>query len=143
MALRTGEVARLAGVNAETLRFYERQGILPEPPRRASGFREYPPETVDLIRFIKRAQELGFSLREVQGLLDLRNAPRRAARKAPHLVKAKIDDINHKIHDLEAMRGALEGLLCACEGKESPGSCPIIESLSGCPLCEGEDSRGT
>jgi DNA-binding transcriptional MerR regulator len=63
MSMRTGQVAKLAGVNVETLRFYEREGILPEPPRRVSGYREYPDETVDLIRFIKRAQELGFSLR--------------------------------------------------------------------------------
>ena len=141
MSLRTGEVAKLAGVNVETLRFYERQGILPEPPRRASGYREYPPETVDLIRFVKRAQELGFSLREVQDLLDLRGAPRRASGKVPRLVRGKIDEINHKIRDLEAMRDALQDLLCVCEEERVGKSCPIIASLSGCPDCADVDAR--
>lgn len=134
-SLRTGEVARRAGVNVETLRFYERRGILPEPPRRHSGYREYPPETVDLIRFIKRAQELGFSLEEIRELLYLRTVPGRATGKVPRLVKAKISEIEHKIRDLEAMRNALGGLLGACEGNRSRNSCPIIESLSGCPRC--------
>lgn len=138
-ALRTGEVARQAGVNIETLRFYERQGILPEPPRRHSGYREYPPETVNLIRFVKRAQELGFSLKEVQELLTLRNAPQRAVGKMPQIVKAKIEEIDHKIKDLQAMRKALEGLLDACQEKRSLTSCPIIESLSTCPRCALKD----
>lgn len=141
MSLRTGEVAKLAGVNVETLRFYERLGILPEPPRRASGYREYPPETVNLIRFVKRAQELGFSLREVQELLDLRNAPRQATGKVPRLVQAKIDEIDHKIRDLEAMRHALQDLLCACQSKQPRSACPIIESLSGCPSCRQTDGQ--
>lgn len=131
--LRTGEVARQAEVNVETLRFYERQGILPEPPRRESGYREYPPETVDLIRFIKRAQELGFSLKEIRGLLELRQGPRHATGQVPRLVRAKIAEIEHKIHDLEAMSQALAGLLGACEKKASGACCPIIESLSGPP----------
>ena len=140
-SLRTGEVAKRAGVNVETLRFYEREGILPEPPRRTSGYREYPPETVDLIRFIKRAQELGFSLKEVQGLLDLRQAPRRAPGRVPRLVKTKIDEIEHKIRDLEAMRRALGELLCACEEKTGSACCPIIASLSGCSDCADTDVR--
>ena len=134
--LRTGEVAQLAGVNVETLRFYEREGILPKPPRRASGYREYPPDTVSLIRFVKRAQELGFSLKEVQELLNLRQAPRKASGKVPQLVQAKIEEIDHKIRDLEAMRGGLGDLLCACQERSSGTACPIIASLSGCPACE-------
>lgn len=136
-SLRTGEVARRAGVNVETLRFYERRGILPEPPRRQSGYREYPPETVEVIRFIKRAQELGFSLEEIRELLYLRRVPGRATGKVPRLVRSKISEIDHKIRDLEAMRDALRGLLGACEGSRSRKSCPIIESLSGCPQCAG------
>ena len=142
-SLRTGEVARRAGVNVETLRFYERRGILPEPPRRESGYREYPPETVDLIRFVKRAQELGFSLEEIRELLDLRDGPRRRTGKAARLVKSKVAEIEHKIHDLEAMREALAGLLSACERKGTRASCPIIESLSGCPLCEREEGNSS
>ena len=69
--LRTGELARQAEVNLETIRFYERQGLLPRPPRTVSGYRTFPPEAVRQVRFIKRAQDLGFSLREVRGLLSL------------------------------------------------------------------------
>lgn len=140
-SLRTGEVARQAGVNVETLRFYEREGILPEPPRRNSRYREYPPEAVDLIRFVKRAQELGFSLKEVQELLDLRKSPRQATGKVPLLVKTKVVEIEDKIRDLEAMRRALDDLLCACKEKSSGKSCPIIASLSGCPDRANVDSQ--
>jgi len=131
MALRTGEVARRAGVNVETLRFYERKGILPEPPRGRSGYREYPPEAVDLIRFVKRAQQLGFSLREVRELLELRAVPRRAARRVRRLVQQKLADIERKIQDLQAMQRALAELLCACQKAPAKAACPIIESLSG------------
>ena len=142
-SLRTGEVARRAGVNVETLRFYERRGILPEPPRRESGYREYPAETVDLIRFVKRAQELGFSLEEIRELLDLRDGPRQRSKKVPRLVKSKIAEIERKIRDLQSMREALSSLLCACEKNGTRASCPIIESLSGCPVCEREDDNAS
>ncbi len=129
--LRTGEVARRAGVNVETLRFYEREGILPEPPRRVSGYREYPPETVELIRFVKRAQQLGFSLKEIRELLELREVPRRASKQVRQLVQAKIAEIEAKIRDLESMRGALGELLCACRDRPKAAACPIIASLNG------------
>ncbi len=138
-SLRSGEVARQAGVNVETLRFYEREGILAEPPRRASGYREYPAETVDVIRFVKRAQELGFSLREIRELLDLRQVPRRASKRVGRLVVDKVAEINDKIRDLEAMRQALDDLICACEGKPAAAECPIIESLNACPRCAEEE----
>ena len=141
-ALRTAEVARLAGVNIETLRFYERKGILPEPPRRASGYREYPPETVERVRFVKRAQELGFSLREIQDLLELRQA-RGTSGKVRRLAQEKVVEIDHKIHDLEAMKKTLNDLLCVCDGKSKITSCPIIESLSGCPLCNGGEGKAS
>ena len=130
-SLRTGEVARRAGVNVETLRFYEREGILPEPPRRVSGYREYPPETVELIRFVKRAQQLGFSLKEIRELLELREVPRRASKQVRQLVQAKIAEIEAKIRDLESMREALGELLCACRDRPKAATCPIIASLNG------------
>lgn len=136
MPMRTGEVAKQAGVNVETLRFYEREGILPEPPRRVSGYREYPDETVDLIRFVKRSQELGFSLREVKEMLSLRKVPRRASKKASRLVEIKIAEIDLKIRDLTAMRKVLDELQCACQQSGASASCPIIETLSGCPVCD-------
>lgn len=136
-SLRTAEVARQAGVNVETLRFYERKGILREPPRRASGYREYPPETVDRVRFIKRAQELGFSLKEIGELLSLREVSGADAGPVRRLAEAKVAEIDHKIRDLEAMKQSLTDLLCACDGRRSIASCPIIESLSGCSRCNG------
>ena len=135
-SLRTAEVAEQAGVNVETLRFYERKGILAEPPRRASGYREYPPETVERVRFIKRAQELGFSLREVQDLLELRQTARIKAGRVRKVAEAKLEEIEHKIRDLEAMKRSLTELLCACDGQKPIASCPIIETLSSCERCQ-------
>ena len=142
VSLRTAEVARQAGVNVETLRFYERNGILPEPPRRASGYREYPPEAVRRVRFVKRAQELGFSLREIKELLDLTTVPRAKAGKVRQMAEAKIAEIDHKIRDLQAMKATLEGLLCACDGRRPLAACPIIESLSSYCSSGGADSAG-
>lgn len=141
--LRTAEVARLAGVNIETLRFYERKGILPEPPRRASGYRDYPPETVERVRFIKRAQELGFSLSEIQELLGLRELAGAKSARVRKVAEAKLEEIDHKIRDLEAMKQSLSELLCSCDGRKAIASCPIIQSLSGCQLCNGGDPGAT
>jgi Hg(II)-responsive transcriptional regulator len=130
-ALRTGDLARLANVNVETLRFYERQGLLPVPPRRASGYREYPPEAVELVRFIRRAQELGFTLREIKELLALREVPRATCGDVVVLARRKVAEIDAKINDLSAMRAALVRLLQGCSGTAPIAQCPIIESLAG------------
>ena len=127
--LRTGELARRANVNVETLRFYERQGLLPKPPQRASGYREYPPEAVGLVQFIKRAQTLGFSLREIKELLALREVPRATCGDVRVLAQRKIEEIDAKISDLHAMRAALTKLLKGCTGTAPIAQCPIIESL--------------
>lgn len=139
-ALKTSEVARQAGVNVETLRFYERKGLLPMPPRRTSGYRDYPPEAVGRVRFIKRAQELGFTLKEVQELLSLGEASRAKAAQVRRLAEAKAADIERKIEDLQAIKRTLEGLLSACDGRGPAASCPIIESLGGCPRCAGPEA---
>lgn len=128
--LRSGELARLAKVNVETLRFYERQGLLPKPPRRASGYREYPAEAVSLVRFIKRAQVLGFSLREIKELLGLREVPRATCRDVSVLAQRKIEEIDAKINDLGAVRAALTKLLRGCTGTVPLAQCPIIEALA-------------
>lgn len=137
-SLRTAEVARQAGVNIETLRFYERKGIIHEPPRRPSGYREYPAETVTRVRFIKRAQELGFSLREIKELLDLTTVPRAKSGGVRRLAEKKVAEIDSKIQDLEAMKRTLMDLLCICDGRSAVTACPIIESLNGCPRCRNE-----
>lgn len=131
--LRSGELARHANVNVETLRFYERQGLLSKPPQRASGYREYPPEAVGLVQFIKRAQALGFSLREIKELLALREVPRATCGDVVVLAERKIEEIDAKIGDLRAMRAALGKLLKECTGTAPIAQCPIIESLVGEP----------
>jgi Hg(II)-responsive transcriptional regulator len=130
-SLRTGQLARLANVNVETLRFYEREGLPPGPPRRASGYREYPLEAVDLVLFVQRAKELGFALKEVKELLDLREVPRATCGDVVALAERKVADIDAKISDLRAMRAALTKLLKECPGTAPITQCPIIESLAG------------
>ncbi|MBI1903695.1 MAG: MerR family DNA-binding protein [Planctomycetia bacterium] len=132
--MRTGELAERAGVNVETLRFYERQGLLPVPPRRTSGYREYPAEAVDLVRFIRRAQHLGFSLREIKELLNLRAVPRATCADVAGLAQRKIEDVDAKIRDLRAVRSALAELVNECPRAAPLAQCPIIESLSREPI---------
>jgi Hg(II)-responsive transcriptional regulator len=141
--MKIGEVASRAGVNIDTIRYYERRGLLDEPERRPSGYREYPPETPRIVRFIKRAQDLGFTLTEIQDLLRLRDG--RTARRsvARQLAEAKLKDIDEKLAHLQAMRSALYRLLeeCACENGHP--SCPIIESLDGAAGGPAEPQHST
>lgn len=127
--LTTSDVARAADVNPETLRYYERRGLLPEPPRSAAGYRRYDAEAVRRLRFIKRAQELGFTLVEIGELLALRADPRadRAAVKAHAL--AKLADVEARLRDLARMRETLAHLADACDGHGSLDACPILNAL--------------
>ncbi len=127
--LRTGEVAALAGVNLQTLRYYERRGLIEEPGRRASGYREYPPDAVRLIRFIKRAQGLGFSLAEIEDLLRLRRDQEGSCSEVRAAARAKIEDIDRKIGGLRAMKSALGALVRSCTSDGSTRTCPILEAL--------------
>jgi len=129
--MRIGEVASKAGVNAPTLRYYERRGILRKPDRRASGYREYDAETVRIVRFVKRAQELGFSLEEIEELLRLRTDRRGTCADVRSRAKAKLREIERKIESLRAMSGALETLLKTCTRDASARECPILECLEG------------
>lgn len=124
-----GQVAKKGGVNIETVRYYERQGLIPPPPRRESGYREYPEETVKRIRFIKRAQELGFSLREIAELLALRVGPGTTCGEIRKVAEAKIADIEGKIRTLQRMMGVLLKLAAACSGRGPTSECPILEAL--------------
>ena len=122
------EAADQAGVNVQTLRYYERRGLLPKAPRRASGYREFPDEAVRVVRFIKRAQDLGFSLDEVEELLRLRKSRVRSRRHIRNVAQRRIRQIEDKIAELENMRGALRTLVHACH-KGDTLECPIIEAL--------------
>ena len=128
-SLRIGQLAQRAGVGVETVRFYEREGLISEPPRRPSGYRDYPLETVTRIVFIRRAKELGFALKEISELLELRVRPRRNCAQVKRSADAKIADIDDKITSLRRMRGALKDLTKACEERTPTTECPILASL--------------
>ncbi|MBI2882493.1 MAG: MerR family transcriptional regulator [Candidatus Methylomirabilis oxyfera] len=127
--LTVGQLAKQAHVNLETIRYYERRGILPEPPRRESGYRQYPPEAVERIRFIRRAQELGFSLKEIQELLSLRVDPGTTSADIKKRAEAKLADIDTKLRDLNRMKTALTKLTVACRGRGPTSECPILDAL--------------
>ncbi len=120
-----GALARTAGVNVETIRYYQRRGLLPKPGKPVAGYRRYPADTLARLRFIQRAQELGFTLREIGELLAL---GRGSCRETQRLAERKRADIAARMKDLAAMRRVLNRLLRACAAGRSP-ACPIIESL--------------
>jgi MerR family mercuric resistance operon transcriptional regulator len=132
MKMRIGEVAGMAGVNVQTLRYYERLGLLEEPHRRASGYREYPDETVFQIRFIKRAQELGFSLKEIEELINLQKRGGGACATVYTAARAKIREVEGKIESLGAIKATLESLLSSCTPR-SDGECVVIGELRSRP----------
>ncbi len=124
-----GQVAKRAGVGIETIRFYERQGLLADPPRTSAGYRQYPVDTVARIAFIKNAKELGFSLKEIAELLSLRVHPRRSCGAVMRRAEAKLADIEAKIASLRRMRRALTDLKHACDRNAPTYQCPILNSL--------------
>ena len=136
--LHIGDLAIRAGVSADTLRYYERRGLLQPSGRRASGYREYPPEAADVVHFIKRAQALGFTLAEVEELLSLRQRSRRpeTGLEVRDVAVAKIRDIDEKLRLLAALRHTLVDLVAECDqtcgsdarSEETP-ECPIIVAL--------------
>lgn len=133
MVARTiGKAAREAGVGVETIRFYERRGLIARPPTPSSGgFREYPAETVARLRFIRQAQGLGFSLAEIEELLSLRADPAADCSDMRRKAAAKVEEVNRKLADLEKVRTALEKVIAVCPGQGALQACTIIEALSG------------
>ena len=122
-----GALARQAGVHVETVRYYQRRGLLDEPKRRPGTIRRYGVDAVKRLRFVRRAQELGFTLEEIKSLIELGGAPN--CRAARELAERKLDLVNARISDLLRMQQALGGLIAQCDrGREG---CPIINSLSG------------
>jgi Cu(I)-responsive transcriptional regulator len=121
--------AKEAGVNTQTLRYYERRGLLPKPARRGSGYREYSDDAVRLVRFVKRAQELGFSLDEIEELVKLRGVRRADRHRVRAIAERKIGDIDRRIAHLQSMRDALTTLVDACH-RGGPAECPIIDALN-------------
>ena len=128
-ALRIGELAAASGLTRDALRYYERQGLLPRSRRTVGGFREYDGTAVDRVRFIKQAQELGFSLKEIKELLALRVRPGTTCGDVRNRTAAKIANIDEKLRTLTAMKEALLRLNAACSGQGAVSDCPILESL--------------
>lgn len=128
-SLTIGTLAKAAQVNQQTIRYYEREGLLPEAPRRPSGYRMFSSDSVRRVRFIKRAQELGFSLAEIKDLLALRIDEERGSADARALAQRKIADIEQKIRTLQAMKKVLKNLSERCPGCGPTNECPILESL--------------
>ena len=128
--LKVGEVARRASVNLQTVHYYEREGLVPRPPRTASNYRMYTKDAVRRVRFIKRAQELGFTLKEIKELLSLRATPRARCADVYKRAEVKIQDIDGKVRTLRAMRKALSSLMSECVGRSPVSECPILGALA-------------
>src|SRR5581483_6055757 len=124
-----GELAETAGVGVETIRFYERKRLIPQPRRPSSGFRKYDQQIAWRIRFIRQAQELGFSLAEIKQLLELRLDPRRSCADVKAEAEAKIADIDGKIGSLRKMRRALVEITRSCSGEGPTSACPILDAI--------------
>lgn len=136
--LSIGQLAQQSKVRVETVKFYQRRGLVEQPPRPESGFRKYSPETVLQIRFIRRAKELGFSLQEIGELLSLRATPGTSCREIKGRAEAKIADIQQKQRVLEKMETILRQLAETCQGQGPLNECPILGALDE----EGVDDRG-
>lgn len=124
-----GRLAKQVGVNIDTIRYYERNGLIPEPVRRASGYREYEITDVQRLRFIMRAKELGFTLAEVGELLSL--SADRDVRGVKRRAEQRLDQVEHKIKELQRVRRGLKTLIDACPGHGDLEHCPIVAALSG------------
>lgn len=144
--LTIGQIAKTCGVGVETIRFYEREGLIPQPPRPVVGFRHYPPETVRRILFIHQSKALGFSLREIRDLLSLRVDSAKNCNLVRKHAESKIVDIEKKIETLASLRQALKKLVDACGSRSTTDECPILEVLeegerTNHPL-KGQDGDG-
>lgn len=125
-----GIVAKRAAVGIDTVRYYERKGLLPAPRRRASGYRDYDAIAVDRLRFIRRAKELGFTLTEIRELLTLSTDHERGARGVKQRAQARLATMDQRIRELQRMRRGLKQLLDECPGRGDPTACPILSALN-------------
>ena len=132
MEMTISRASRAAGVGVETIRFYERKGLIRQPPKpTASGFRQYPDATIKRIQFIRQARAIGFSLREIAELLELRANPSADAGDIRSRATTKLRNVEEKIKELKRIRDALESLIAACPGRGALETCSIIEILDG------------
>lgn len=127
--MQIGELADRAGVNVQTVRYYERRGLIPEPDRKPSGYRVYGEEDVLRLRFVLRAKALGFTLTEIDELLDLRVDPRRTADDVRRHAEEKVADVEAKIRDLRGIRRVLRKLVESCDAHGSPDECALMHAI--------------
>lgn len=123
------EAAEAAGVNVETLRYYERRGLLQQPHRPAAGYRDYSDEAVRIVRFIKQAQDLGFTLDEIEELIRLRGTTARGRQRVRAVAERTLAELQNKIAQLRDMETVLRRLIAACREGNTP-ECPILEAIS-------------
>ena len=128
--MKIGEVARDAGIGIDAVRFYERQGLIPAPARRPSGYRDYSPDVVLSLRFVRRAKDLGFSLKEIRELLSLERDEGATAADVKAATERKLADIEERIHALQRMRRALRKAVDDCPGRGPTTACSILRSLA-------------
>lgn len=124
-----GQIARNSGTSIETIRFYEREGLIEKPPRTESGYRNYRPDVISRLSFIREAKSLGFSLMEIKELLFLKFSPDTNCGDVRSQAEKKILDIEHKIDSLQRMKQALVKLVTACPGSGPTSECPILEAM--------------
>jgi MerR family copper efflux transcriptional regulator len=127
-AMKIGEVARLSGTGIETIRFYEREGLLPVPERRPSGYRQYDESTVERLEYIRGAKELGFTLAEIRELLALSFAAHAGCDHVRRRAEAKVADIEGKIRSLQRMKRSLGKIVERCRAKDAADDCPLVHT---------------
>lgn len=128
-AMSIGQLAKSAQVGVDTVRFYEKQGLMPRVTRRASGYREYRADDVRRLQFIRRAKELGFSLEEIAEVLALKSQPVRSVEKVKVVARQKLLQVDSKIVELQRLRKVLAELVAACPGHGTPEACPILRAF--------------
>jgi Hg(II)-responsive transcriptional regulator len=134
-SMKIGEVAARSGIGIETIRYYEREGLLLQPERRPSGYRQYDEATVERLDYIKRAKDLGFTLAEIKGLLDL-SFSHSCCDQVRQTAEAKIAAIEAKIRDLQRMKKSLGAIINGCRAGDAPHACPLLHR-------PGEQSAGS
>lgn len=133
-----GQLARSANVSVETVRYYERRRLLPEPPRSPSGYRKYAGDALRRLRFIRRAQDVGFTLAEIEELLALRTGTASQCREAESTAARAIERVDERMAELSRMKTALASLLDSCRNRSPAGECPIIEALEDAEAVDEE-----
>lgn len=141
--LTIGRLAGQAGVNVQTIRYYERCGLLARPTRSPAGYRLYSADHVRIIRFIKNSQNLGFSLAEIGELLRLRSDSRKSCRHVREIINAKMTDLAERAAGLRAMHSNLNKLIAACRRQTPASACPIMEALDLGNITNGSKTRGS